>query len=210
MAAKELALIQFNSVLITHKTAPLIWNVIVYRVWQWLNMPTNYPPWIPNDPLEGHLTTTIEAQHMLGWDDFLKGRTNIFFQHAQMIHIQTFHFHLAATNAKTWALKKVVATWKLFNTIWQAHNECLYTAQETEEISIMDSNVEHVYKNLSRPLLTNHLLLFHLPLEQRLQTMQTAKKNWPRFVDIAIQDYIKIKIITQHNPKSQTFSSPEH
>eukprot|EP00957_Ditylum_brightwellii_P150030 11425775-Ditylum_brightwellii.AAC.1 len=69
------------------KTNPIIRQVIVYKVQQWLGIFAT-PPEIPRDALGDHLTNAVSSQQELGWDNFIKGRISTDWGDTQAAHFQ--------------------------------------------------------------------------------------------------------------------------
>eukprot|EP00957_Ditylum_brightwellii_P091461 6964459-Ditylum_brightwellii.AAC.1 len=72
--SRSLAIIKFKSSLIKIQTAPIIQQILYYKVAQWRKMPCILPPRIPSDPTGSKLCNAVETQHELGWKNFMKGR----------------------------------------------------------------------------------------------------------------------------------------
>eukprot|EP00957_Ditylum_brightwellii_P157362 11976916-Ditylum_brightwellii.AAC.1 len=51
IAITTLAVTKFKSSLLKCKTAPIICHTLIYKLSQWLGLPTNPPPIIPSDQL---------------------------------------------------------------------------------------------------------------------------------------------------------------
>eukprot|EP00957_Ditylum_brightwellii_P067328 5110087-Ditylum_brightwellii.AAC.1 len=56
------------------KTAPIIRQVLCYKVAQWCNLPCGTPPRLPMDATAVSLSAAVETQGDLGWHNFIKGR----------------------------------------------------------------------------------------------------------------------------------------
>eukprot|EP00957_Ditylum_brightwellii_P107673 8214189-Ditylum_brightwellii.AAC.1 len=69
------------------KTNPIIQQVIVYKVQQWLGIVAT-PPEIPRDALEDHLTDAVSSQQELGWDNFTKEHISTDWGDAQTAHFR--------------------------------------------------------------------------------------------------------------------------
>eukprot|EP00957_Ditylum_brightwellii_P175990 13401176-Ditylum_brightwellii.AAC.1 len=67
-----LALTKFKSALIKMKTAPIIRQVLYYKLAQWCRLPTPTPPCIPSDSTGDILQDAIDTQLDLGWQNFMK------------------------------------------------------------------------------------------------------------------------------------------
>eukprot|EP00957_Ditylum_brightwellii_P155071 11804033-Ditylum_brightwellii.AAC.1 len=71
---RSLALTKFKSSLIKIQTAPIIQQVLYYKVSQWCKMLSLQPPRILTDIAGTKLCNAVETQHDLGWNNFMKGR----------------------------------------------------------------------------------------------------------------------------------------
>eukprot|EP00957_Ditylum_brightwellii_P176782 13466444-Ditylum_brightwellii.AAC.1 len=69
-----LALTKFNSALIKMNTAPILCQVLFYKVSQWCKLPCGTPPHLPTDSTGNIVRDTVERQGQLSWDNFMKGR----------------------------------------------------------------------------------------------------------------------------------------
>eukprot|EP00957_Ditylum_brightwellii_P134612 10262305-Ditylum_brightwellii.AAC.1 len=56
------------------KTAPIIRQVLYYKVAQWCCLPTPTLPSIPSDSTGDTLRDAIDTQRDLSWQNFMKGR----------------------------------------------------------------------------------------------------------------------------------------
>eukprot|EP00957_Ditylum_brightwellii_P122543 9344861-Ditylum_brightwellii.AAC.1 len=68
-----LALTKFKSSLIKMSMAPIIRQVLYYKVAQWCRMPKIMPPRIPSDSTGDILCNAVDTQCNLGWNNFMKG-----------------------------------------------------------------------------------------------------------------------------------------
>eukprot|EP00957_Ditylum_brightwellii_P177341 13508565-Ditylum_brightwellii.AAC.1 len=82
-----LALTTFKSELLKLGTAPIIKQVMHYKIMQWCHMPTISAPRIANNEIGEAICGAIEDQHCIGWDNFMKGRISIKWKISQ----QLFH-----------------------------------------------------------------------------------------------------------------------
>eukprot|EP00957_Ditylum_brightwellii_P044645 3384753-Ditylum_brightwellii.AAC.1 len=55
-------------------TAPIICQVLYYKVAKWCQMPESMPPQIPTDSTGNNLRDTVDIQMDLEWSNFMKGR----------------------------------------------------------------------------------------------------------------------------------------
>eukprot|EP00957_Ditylum_brightwellii_P089466 6812981-Ditylum_brightwellii.AAC.1 len=69
------------------KINPIIQQVIVYTVQQWLGIVVT-PPEIPRDALGDHLTDAVSSLQELRWDNFMKGRISTDGGDAQAAHFR--------------------------------------------------------------------------------------------------------------------------
>eukprot|EP00957_Ditylum_brightwellii_P027408 2072258-Ditylum_brightwellii.AAC.1 len=74
LSLRSLALTKFKSSLIKMSTAPIIWQVLYYKVAQWCRLPTITPLRILSDSTGNILRDAVDTQHDLGWQNFMKGR----------------------------------------------------------------------------------------------------------------------------------------
>eukprot|EP00957_Ditylum_brightwellii_P062122 4714541-Ditylum_brightwellii.AAC.1 len=56
------------------QTAPIIQQVLYYKVAQWCKMPSLLPPRIPTDSTGSKLCSAMETQHDLGGNNVMKDR----------------------------------------------------------------------------------------------------------------------------------------
>eukprot|EP00957_Ditylum_brightwellii_P122365 9331885-Ditylum_brightwellii.AAC.1 len=70
---RSLSITKFKSSLIQIHTAPIIQQVLYYKVAQWCKMLCILPSRIPIDPTGSMLCNAVETQHELGWNNFMKG-----------------------------------------------------------------------------------------------------------------------------------------
>eukprot|EP00957_Ditylum_brightwellii_P103776 7905806-Ditylum_brightwellii.AAC.1 len=86
----SLAIMKFKSSLIKIHTAPIIQQVLYYKVAQWYKMPCILPPRIPSNPTGLKLCNAVETQHELGWNNFMKGRIAKQWCEAQALYCRSF------------------------------------------------------------------------------------------------------------------------
>eukprot|EP00957_Ditylum_brightwellii_P071570 5441668-Ditylum_brightwellii.AAC.1 len=55
-------------------TAPILCQVLVYKVSQWCKLPCGTPPCLPMDSTGNIVRDAVEHQGHLSWDNFMKGR----------------------------------------------------------------------------------------------------------------------------------------
>eukprot|EP00957_Ditylum_brightwellii_P021561 1625428-Ditylum_brightwellii.AAC.1 len=65
---------KFRSELIKQKIAPIIKQMLYFKVAQWCKLPGLTPPIVPQDAAGLALGKAIEEQADLGWHNFIKGR----------------------------------------------------------------------------------------------------------------------------------------
>eukprot|EP00957_Ditylum_brightwellii_P049369 3745230-Ditylum_brightwellii.AAC.1 len=54
-------------------TAPIIRQVLCYKVAQWCKLTCGTPPCLPTDATAEILSAAVEIQRDLGWHNFIKG-----------------------------------------------------------------------------------------------------------------------------------------
>eukprot|EP00957_Ditylum_brightwellii_P104059 7927745-Ditylum_brightwellii.AAC.1 len=54
-------------------TAPIIRQVLCYKVAQWCKLTSGTPPRLPTDATAEILSATVKIQQELGWHNFIKG-----------------------------------------------------------------------------------------------------------------------------------------
>eukprot|EP00957_Ditylum_brightwellii_P200787 15305929-Ditylum_brightwellii.AAC.1 len=74
VAIKTLAITTFKSELIKLETAPIMRNVICYKIAQWCKMPPPMVPRIPDDDVGDVIRDAVEDQQIIGWDNLMKGQ----------------------------------------------------------------------------------------------------------------------------------------
>eukprot|EP00957_Ditylum_brightwellii_P000292 23124-Ditylum_brightwellii.AAC.1 len=55
-------------------TAPILCQILVYKVLQWCKLPCGTPPHLPVDLIGNIVRDAVERQGQLSWDNFMKGR----------------------------------------------------------------------------------------------------------------------------------------
>eukprot|EP00957_Ditylum_brightwellii_P080369 6112739-Ditylum_brightwellii.AAC.1 len=72
MVIGSLAITTFKVELINLHTAPVIKQVIIYKVLQWCKLPLNDVPQVPTDEMGQVLWQALEEKSELGWHHFIK------------------------------------------------------------------------------------------------------------------------------------------
>eukprot|EP00957_Ditylum_brightwellii_P094846 7223164-Ditylum_brightwellii.AAC.1 len=72
-AVRTLTLTKFKSALIKMNTAPIIQQVLCYKVAQWCKLTSGKPPCLPTDATAEILLAAVEIQQELGWHNFITG-----------------------------------------------------------------------------------------------------------------------------------------
>eukprot|EP00957_Ditylum_brightwellii_P009194 695497-Ditylum_brightwellii.AAC.1 len=110
---RSLALAKFKSSLIKIQTAPIIRQVLYYKVARWCKMPSLLLPRFPTDITGTKLCNTVETQHDLGWNDFMKGRIAKQWCAAQAAYCHSFPKPKEFDECQ-WTTKLIKAIWTIF------------------------------------------------------------------------------------------------
>eukprot|EP00957_Ditylum_brightwellii_P057125 4329142-Ditylum_brightwellii.AAC.1 len=81
----------FKSSLLKYKTAPIFRSTLIYKLLQWLGLATDPPPVTPFDQLGTILSTAVEEQAKIGWENFIKGWIFIRWGDAQQFFYDAVH-----------------------------------------------------------------------------------------------------------------------
>eukprot|EP00957_Ditylum_brightwellii_P162075 12339534-Ditylum_brightwellii.AAC.1 len=125
VALRTLAITAFKFALIKLETAPILRDVLCYKVAQWCKMPPLNVPRIPNDEVgEGHISIKWKvAQGMFK---------------AVMPTDKNF-------NRDLWSSKVITAVWSIFWHSWNARNAHLHTEMAEMHSSILDKQVRKAF-----------------------------------------------------------------
>eukprot|EP00957_Ditylum_brightwellii_P057598 4367664-Ditylum_brightwellii.AAC.1 len=74
VAIRTLAITKFHATLLKCKTAPIINDVLTYKLAQWMLLATGNTPSIHCSNLGHNLSLALEEQADIGWESFVKGR----------------------------------------------------------------------------------------------------------------------------------------
>eukprot|EP00957_Ditylum_brightwellii_P173128 13180186-Ditylum_brightwellii.AAC.1 len=72
IAIRTLALTLFKSELLHLKTAPILREVLYYKVAQWCKLSSIPVPLIPDDEVGDMIRDAVEDQNKIGWDNLIK------------------------------------------------------------------------------------------------------------------------------------------
>eukprot|EP00957_Ditylum_brightwellii_P122662 9354139-Ditylum_brightwellii.AAC.1 len=167
------------------------------------------PPRIPSDPTGLKLCNTVESQHELGWNNFMKGRIAKKWCEAQALYCQSFP-KPKIFDEQQWTTKLIKAILTIFIDVCNARNAHLHTDMENPTTNILDKQVRKVYA-LQHSMLASDCLLFHLDITDRLKISQESKHLWWESVKIALHNYNAVhkctssqRVITEFFPLPQT------
>eukprot|EP00957_Ditylum_brightwellii_P037026 2803365-Ditylum_brightwellii.AAC.1 len=76
-------------------------------------MPGIMPPRIPSNPTGSKLCNTVESQHELGWNNFMKGKISKQWCEAQSLYCQSFP-KPKVFDEQQWSTKLIKAIWTIF------------------------------------------------------------------------------------------------
>eukprot|EP00957_Ditylum_brightwellii_P210249 15364735-Ditylum_brightwellii.AAC.1 len=110
IAIHALAIRKFWSKLIKLNTAPIMKQVLCYKIGQWCEMPMSPAPRIAEDEIGEVMRRAIEDQHVIGWDNMVKGKISI-----------------------NW--KVITGIWSIFRQVWNTRNAHLHMEMQIELIA---------------------------------------------------------------------------
>ena len=182
-------------------TAPILKAVLCYKIAQWCHMAPAPVPIIPDDEVGEIIRDAIEDQHIIGWDNFLKGRISIKWKHAQALYIEALPTH-NCFNKELWSSKVVTAIWSIFRLVWNSRNAHLHTDMMSTYGSVLNLQIRRAFR-LRHSMFSTDQLLFHMSLQDRLLTSPTSKAMWLESVKIAVHDFT---IIHKRSPCQRTIT----
>eukprot|EP00957_Ditylum_brightwellii_P204893 15341256-Ditylum_brightwellii.AAC.1 len=155
------------------KTAPLICQIIYYRVAQWCKLPCGMPPRVPTGATGALVSRADSTQDDLGWNNFIKGRIVKEWCQAQAQYCRDMPDR-PAHNSITWSTKLIKAIWLIFVDVWNAWNAHLHTEMENTTNNILDKQGWKAY-TLEHSMSTSNRLLFHMDLTECLKSSPKSK-----------------------------------
>eukprot|EP00957_Ditylum_brightwellii_P140079 10673679-Ditylum_brightwellii.AAC.1 len=116
IAIQTLAITMFKSELLKLGTAPIIKQVLCYKIAQWCAMPALPIPIIADDSMGEVVRSTVEDQHLIGWNNFMKGYINIKWKVAQKTHNDALPTSKKCRDfdKELWSSKVISAIWSIF------------------------------------------------------------------------------------------------
>eukprot|EP00957_Ditylum_brightwellii_P025787 1950608-Ditylum_brightwellii.AAC.1 len=97
---------------------PILKQVLIYKVSQYLGMLGENIARIPNDQISSALSTALEVQAELGWDNFLKVRLSKQWKHVQQLYLHQAYPNSKINPASNWAKQLILSTWDIFQSAW--------------------------------------------------------------------------------------------
>ena len=183
------------------KTAPIIRQVLYYKVAQWCCLPTPTPPRIPSDSIGDTLRDAIDTQRDLGWQNFMKGRVAKHWTQAQGVYCQALPRPLKH-DPHRWNIKLIKSIWTIFVDVWNARNAHLHTDMENNTQCVLDKQVKKAYA-LKHSMFASDRLLFQLDVTDRLQTSPESKRLWLESIRIAVHDF---RVVHNRIPSQRTIT----
>eukprot|EP00957_Ditylum_brightwellii_P166673 12688033-Ditylum_brightwellii.AAC.1 len=89
-------------------TAPIICQVLVYKVSQWCKLPCGTPLCLPTDLTGNMVRNAVECQGHLSWDSFMKGRIAFEWCRAQAQYYNDLPNH-SGMDSTAWSTKLIKA-----------------------------------------------------------------------------------------------------
>eukprot|EP00957_Ditylum_brightwellii_P094006 7158053-Ditylum_brightwellii.AAC.1 len=89
-------------------TAPIIHQVLYYKVAQWCQMPKITQSRIPPDSTGNYLRNAVDMQLDMGWSNFMKGQVSHHWCQAQVEYCKSFP-RPKQFNSHTWSIKLIKA-----------------------------------------------------------------------------------------------------
>jgi len=91
----------------------------------------------------------FEQQCEIGWDEFLRGRISSKWgatvnEYYRNMNLNQYH------SDKTWETKVIHSTWQIFLQTWQARNNLLHGADDTENRAIQSRDIDQQIRNAYR------------------------------------------------------------
>eukprot|EP00957_Ditylum_brightwellii_P145949 11114632-Ditylum_brightwellii.AAC.1 len=135
----QIRLIKFMHNWLHCKTAPVISDVLTYKLSQWMNLAMGNIPSVQCDNLGQNLSLAIEEQAEIGWENFVKGR-------------------------EQWMRKLITGVWQIFYDVWKACNAHLRSPLGTSNTAHLNKCIKHVCGTLSHDMSWTYRLLFSTSL----------------------------------------------
>eukprot|EP00957_Ditylum_brightwellii_P175749 13382803-Ditylum_brightwellii.AAC.1 len=149
-------------------TAPILCQVLVYKVSQWCTLICGTPPCLLTDSTGSIVLNDVETQGHLSWDNFMKGRTAFKWCWAQAQYCRDMPNHSGLDHA-TWSTKLIKAIWSVFVNIWNARNAQLHTELAQSLNNILKKQVQKAFV-LKHLVFTSDHLLFSTDLDTQLKS----------------------------------------
>lgn len=158
--------------------------------------PISWPP--PNFPYHPQhhepIRHAFEHQSEIGWDEFLRGRISN--KWGPIIQQYYRNMNLGARrNCTTWEVQTIHATWHIFLNTWQARNNLLHGANDTENKAIrlidMDQQIRNAYRLDQNQVAPIHQGLF-TSLTETLNLNFNTKINWLHSIRSAKSAWINL------------------
>eukprot|EP00957_Ditylum_brightwellii_P056784 4303627-Ditylum_brightwellii.AAC.1 len=145
---------------------------------------------IADDDISDAIQSTVEDQHWIGWNNFMKGPTSIKWKAAQKMYTDTLP---ASTNSKEfnkdlWSSRVVTEIRSIFQLIWNAQSAHLHKEMTDTHSTFLNEQVRKYFAFQHFMAETNQLL-FHMPLQDQLQYNHDAKAMWLESVNIVFHDF---------------------
>eukprot|EP00957_Ditylum_brightwellii_P139705 10647249-Ditylum_brightwellii.AAC.1 len=125
-------------------TAPILCQVLIYKVSQWCTLTCGTPPYLPTDFTGSIVRNAVETQGHLSWDNFIEGRIAFKWCWAQAQYCRDMPNH-SGFNPTTWSTKLIKAIWSIFVNIWNARNAHLHTELAQSSNNILKKQVRKAF-----------------------------------------------------------------
>jgi hypothetical protein len=98
----------------------------------------------PDDEVGEIIRDAVEDQHIIGWDNFLKGRISIKWKHAQALYTEALPTQ-NCFNKELWSSKVITAIWSIFRLVWNSRNAHLHTEMLSTYGSVLDLQIRRAF-----------------------------------------------------------------
>eukprot|EP00957_Ditylum_brightwellii_P106867 8152730-Ditylum_brightwellii.AAC.2 len=121
--------------------------------------------------------SALEEQTDIGWDNFAKERVSKMWGNAQAECYKQFHPTAHYTTA-SWTEYLIKAIWNVSMDVLKARNAHLHNCVGNSEKASINKQVKRAFNLYCYSMHHTDQALFHMPLDEQMETTHTAKECW--------------------------------
>eukprot|EP00957_Ditylum_brightwellii_P075682 5751734-Ditylum_brightwellii.AAC.1 len=148
---RTLAITKFQATLLKCKTAPIICDVLTYKLSQWMHLVMGNTPSVHCNNLGHNLSLALEEQANISWENFVKGRVSEWWGKSQQM-FYNYVYPSSNYEKEQWTRQLITGVWQFFNNVSKARNAHLHSPLGTDNKSHLNKRIRYEYSTLSHAM----------------------------------------------------------